>query len=450
MSYQRLGRRNRDSSWQWMVIGIFLGMGCSLVMLLSANLFGFVEFSTSDDPTEAAVVISSPAGPTMTMGPTITRDIGAQATGPADSRTVEPSPTRGTPPPTFTPDPNQGTPTSLPGAGSGSNNDPKFGDSGSSGSGSGDTATEPVGTLAEPTQAAVGLPTSSVPNNLAVVASPLIDIPSGTFTMGTTQDEGRAAVAQCIEQGASCEESFVIDSTIPHEVFLDAFKIERAEVSVSQYVAYLNYLLTTGEYERPHLSACNGPCALTTSDDGGEYSDIDFDGQQYSARGAGTSVDRSNYPVTLVTWYGARSYCQELSRDLPTEAQWERAARGPNNTIYPWGQQWDAQFANTNRSSYDPNNPGLAPVDAYGTGANAWGVLNMAGNVAEWTLDWYSQNYYAQSEAQNPRGPASGEKKVVRGGSWDNPPFFARSVHRVDLWGVQDLSLAVGFRCVEN
>lgn len=437
MRNQRLGRRSRDSgSWQWMMIGIFLGMGCSLVMLLSANLFGFVEFTVDEetgDDGDTVVITNTPAP---------TEDSGAETSPTTDTT----SGTEIAGVPSFTPDPQGGnvssSPTPLPGG-----TDPKFGGSGNQGA-AGETPA--VGTPANPTDPPVGVATSDIPTELAIVASTLLPVQEGTFTMGTTQDEALAAVQQCVEQGGTCNESMVLDSTIPHEVFLDAYQIEQTEVSVAQYVAFLNYLLDTTEAERPHLSFCSGPCVLTTADEGGDFSDIEFDGNRYSARGAGTSLDRSNYPVTLVFWNGARGYCQELGRDLPTEAQWERAARGPSNTTYPWGPAWVPENANTNRSTYDPNNEGLAPVDAYPRGASGFGALNMAGNAAEWTLDWYSANYYAQSERENPKGPPTGESRVVRGGSWDAVPFFSRSVHRLDQWVPSDASFSVGFRCVDN
>jgi formylglycine-generating enzyme required for sulfatase activity len=440
MRNQRLGRRSQGSgSWQWMMIGIFLGMGCSLVMLLSANLFGFVEFTVDEESGSSdgdTVVITNTPAPTEGTEPSPTTE-GSTGTEIASV-------------PSFTPDDTNASstsssPTPLPGG-----SDPKFGGSRTT---TPETpgGTPAVGTPSDPTTEAVGLPTSDVPTELAIVASTLLPVSEGTFTMGTTQDEALAAVQQCLEQGGVCSEAMVLDSTIPHEVYLDAYQIEQTEVSVGQYVTFLNYLLDTTEVERPHLSFCNSrPCVLTTGDSGGEFSDIEFDGTRYSVRGAGTSLDRSNYPITLVTWNGARAYCQAVGRDLPTEAQWERAARGPSNTTYPWGQAWIPENANTNRSTFDPNAEGLAPVDSYIRGASGFGALNMAGNAAEWTLDFYSDNYYAQSERENPKGPPSGDSRVVRGGSWDAVPFFARTVHRLDQWEPDDASFSVGFRCVDD
>ena len=431
---QSIGRRNRDSSWQWMMIGIFLGMGCSLVMVLSANLFGVIEFVGLDgNPTEEVIVQAT--NPVVGQ-PT---NSGVDTAGQTPVSTSAVATDAVAQPPSFTPDPNgvvatTATPTPLPGGSTGTfPTDTKF---------SGGTPV--VGTQPVPTVTQVGAPTSAVSTTLLSVASPLVSVEGGTFMMGTTAEEGQAAVGECVQRDAgTCTGAMVADSTIPHQVTLDAFQIETYEVSVAQYVAFLNFLVDQGE-TNPHRSYCSGnPCVLTTDID--ERSDIDFDGTRYSVRLLGTELDRSNYPVTLVTWYGAQAYCRELGRDLPTEAQWERAARGPQNLIYPWGQSWLPDNANTSRSGPD----GIGPVTDYPTGASAYGALNMAGNVAEWTKDDYNGSYYASSPTINPIA-VGGDKKVVRGGSWDNVPLFARTVHRIDTWEALEAASSVGFRCVQN
>jgi formylglycine-generating enzyme required for sulfatase activity len=269
--------------------------------------------------------------------------------------------------------------------------------------------------------------------------------------MGTTLEEGQAAVADCIQRdGKACEESWVLDSIPPHDVTVDGFQIEEYEVSVLQYVTFLNYLLQQSPGTRPHLTGCNGPCALTVAEDPASDIEFDQDQNQYVVRLAG--VDRSLYPVKLVTWFGADAYCRALDRYLPTEAQWERAARGPANTVYPWGPQWDPARANTSV----PGQGGTLPVNSYSagtsSGASGFSVFNTAGNVAEWTNDWYQSNFYTQAEAvlPNPRGPATGSAKVVRGGSWTNPPLMARAVHRIDAWEPGETSTWVGFRCADD
>lgn len=431
---QQLGRRTRDGSWQWMAIGILLGMGCSLVMLLSANLFGYVEIGSQSSPTEAGVVVATTTPNPATLPPT--QDTASQPT------VDENAPTSAVqPPPSFTPALDSqatATPTLLPG---GSDSGFKGGEG--AGTTGGDDPNNIVGTPPVGTQVINALPTSSVPDSLRNIATSLVQIPGGTFAMGTTIEEGQAAVAECVSLGALCTEAMIADSLPPHQITLDPYQMEVYEVTVAQYAAFLNHLLETGDSSSPHLSACGGPCALTTNDSGYTDSDITFDGTSYAARGVGTPIDRSQYPATLVTWYGAQRYCEAIGRSLPTEAQWERAARGPSNWIYPWGQQWISTNANTKYSGQDS----YVPVNEYATAQSAEGLYNMAGNVSEWVSDWYGGNYYTNSEPVNPRGPTSGEVKVVRGGSWDNPPMFARTVHRVDTWEPTDASFSVGFRC---
>jgi formylglycine-generating enzyme required for sulfatase activity len=423
-----------------MLIGIFLGMGCSLVMVLSANILGVIEFSGLNDNTEGetpAVVV--------TNTPDIIPSPDLSSTNPDNTTTIAL-------PATFTPDPNGGiqptpTMTLLPGGadvGATTQSEPPKGSTtGVTTSGTPAVGTQPV----DLTQSAVGVPTSAVPTDLQIIASVLLPVDGGVFKMGTTLQEGQQAVAECISRDAgTCVDAMIVDSTPPHDVTLTPFQIEQTEVSVGQYVAFLNYLVDQGVSASPHRSYCNGPCILTTADTGFENSDIEFVDGRYRPRGQGTDLDRAGYPVTLVTWYGAQAYCQALGRYLPTEAQWERAARGPQNLIYPWGQQWIAENANTSRSGLE----GISPVNEYDLGGSGYGALNMAGNVAEWTRDWYNANYYANSEPANPLGPPTGDKKVVRGGGWDNVPLFARTVHRSDQWGPTDVSFNVGFRCAAD
>jgi formylglycine-generating enzyme required for sulfatase activity len=131
-----------------------------------------------------------------------------------------------------------------------------------------------------------------------------------------------------------------------------------------------------------------------------------------------------------VSWDGAAAYAQWAGASLPTEAQWEKAARGTDGRVYPWGNAWDASKAQCSKEKWgDAKTP--AAVGSFLTGASPFGCLDMAGNVWEWCADWYDAGYYKTASAKNPTGPATGTSRVLRGGSWsgDTPDDF-RAAYR--------------------
>ena len=198
-----------------------------------------------------------------------------------------------------------------------------------------------------------------------------------------------------------------------HVVFLDSYWFDRVEVTNSMYA------------ECVKASVCSAP-----SDDSPYY---------------GIWAYR-NYPVTYVTWYQAEDYCHWANRRLPTEAEWEKAARGTDGRIYPWGN--------------DPPNPRLANFDMtmihesvpsyrYPLGASIYGVLNMSGNVREWIADWYDPHYYIVSPYANPKGPATGTERSLRSASY-NEDQREIAVYRRYRHEPQSPGLSRGFRCAQD
>lgn len=153
---------------------------------------------------------------------------------------------------------------------------------------------------------------------------------------------------------------------------------------------------------------------------------------------------RPEVPRVCITWFEAEAYATWRGGQLPTEAQWEFAARGPESLMYPWGNEFDEAKCNLSRST------GLKPVGNYPDGASWVGAHDMAGNAMEWVQDWWSTSYYAESPAQDPTGPEVGARKVEKGGWWGGPlpSYIARAAYRhfEDPPGYQDDH--IGFRIV--
>lgn len=160
------------------------------------------------------------------------------------------------------------------------------------------------------------------------------------------------------------------------------------------------------------------------------------------------SFEEPDQPVVGVTWFQAREYCARVNRRLPTEAEWEKAARGKDGRIYPWGDE-RATCARAVMGGVIPScRKGFATwsVGSRPLGASPYGAMDMAGNAMEWVADWYRGNFYAHMPEKNPKGPGAGSLKVLRGGSWFNSRFLMRSAFRTGF-APYESNHGVGFRC---
>lgn len=148
------------------------------------------------------------------------------------------------------------------------------------------------------------------------------------------------------------------------------------------------------------------------------------------------------HPVTVVTWYGARAYCVWAERRLPTEAEWEKAARGTDVMIYPWGDE----SPTCNLANYSGCEGKTDIVGIRLDGSSPYGAFDMAGNVWEWVADWYDHDYYETSPSRNPQGPSLGEGRVLRSSAWTNHPWALRTTYRSG-YTPNVTYVDIGFRC---
>jgi iron(II)-dependent oxidoreductase len=249
-----------------------------------------------------------------------------------------------------------------------------------------------------------------------VTPSPTIAIPAGWFLMGSTR----------VDDDPYGLQTQYDDTELPqHKVWLDAYAIDRDEVSLGEYLAHLK------KQKRPAPDELRKLIwhMITVH--------------------AATDEGLARWPALYVTWTDADDFCRSVGKRLPTEAEWEKAARGEAATLFPWGAQAPTDALAVFGQYHVHEIPLVQPVDSGEGGASPYGARHMAGNVAEWVQDWFLFDYYAITPDRNPRGPANSRYRGVRGGSWKSKPMMLRTATRSGAPPDQRAA-TVGFRCAAS
>jgi formylglycine-generating enzyme required for sulfatase activity len=224
--------------------------------------------------------------------------------------------------------------------------------------------------------------------------APMVFVPAGEFTMGS--------------------EGWDADEKPVHRVSLDAYYMDKFEVTTARYGRFMQ---ETGR-EPPS-----------------KWKDVNH-------------VTDGSRPVVGVAWHDADAYCRHYGKRLPTEAEWEKAARGTDGRRFPWGNE-EPTRVQANFGATWIGYETLMPVGSLEAGKSPYGIYDLAGNAWEWVADWYDVNYYKSSPDRNPTGPVRGGSKVARGGSWYNMLYDLRSTNR-NYFGPASTFFDLGFRCAQG
>jgi formylglycine-generating enzyme len=230
---------------------------------------------------------------------------------------------------------------------------------------------------------------------------PMVTIPAGEFLMGNPEGKGRA------------------DEWPQRSVYLDEFAIDQVEVTNERYLAFV---ATTGHRSPPN---------------------------PYGAGPLSSVEGIEQLPVVQATWYDAKAYCSWAKKRLPTEAEWEKAARGTDGRLFPWGNE----PATSKRANFDrewEEEKTLYPVGSMSDGDSPYGVKDLSGNAREWVTDWYDPEYYKHAPDRNPQGPdKKGVVRSIRGGSWHSPISDITTTAR-GRGGFALQTHGTGFRCARG
>jgi formylglycine-generating enzyme required for sulfatase activity len=230
-----------------------------------------------------------------------------------------------------------------------------------------------------------------------IESSPMVYVEAGEFTMGSNREDDEKPIRR---------------------IYLDEFMMGKYPVTNQEFNAFIE----ADGYQNNEFWTPEGWKWL-------QVNKISETGYWHDRKWNGP-----NFPVVGVSWYEASAYAKWLilktgkNYSLPTEAQWEKAARGTDGLIYPWGDEFNKNYCNSSECGLGRT----SPVGIFLKNKSPFGCMDMAGNVWEWCADWYDANYYSKSPVKNPQGPTNGSRRVLRGGSWDSDAFFCRAAYRYD------------------
>jgi formylglycine-generating enzyme required for sulfatase activity len=313
------------------------------------------------------------------------------------------------------------------------------------------TAATQTAIAARPTQMVTARIVTAVPPTTAPVApgaptQTLIPTPPPTQLATSTPGPGATRIAdkdgmvmlyvpagEFLMGSADSDKDADSNEKPQHKVYLDAYWIDQTEVTNSMFARFVS----ARGYKTDAEKLGSGYTFSGTT-----WPDVKGADWQHPG-GPDTNIrGLDTFPVVLVSWNDAQAYCEWAVRQLPTEAQWEKAARGTDGRLYPWGNT----APDSNRLNFTSQVGKTTEVGKYPTGASPYGAYDMAGNVWEWVADWYDEKYYGSSPPQNPTGPTSGSSRVLRGGSWFSVAQIVRSAYR-GRNTPEDRYNIMGFRC---